>query len=387
MVRSGCKLYFMHQADTLLQIHETNAPHLKDIKRGQALAEKPQFQDKKPSTASKVGQQDGYKMEKGICSSPITEPRLQRNLSTSTVLQVRHPSSSLKTRPSPPASTATHRLSRDLDPRSLDASPTIRQTPLVKHTSAEQDSAISSSSDSDLAPPPPSRAQQQQQQQQHRPRTYSRQSYTNPATRRVSQAAPVNDAEGSEDSSPPFLPFSNNDVDAPKRTLEPKISDPSATLRITSHPQQSKAKAKPNAQAPNPKHLPQNLSQKRTSPSLTSSSSAQSHPTRPPTHQPALSSLSPKKHRRHLQGRHPLQSNSQNKTTSITSGSEPNSGIGSSFSDLDDADEDDDVDDDFSGTQSALEEALAGEMERGGGGLSSRLGGMSLVGRGQGRGR
>ena len=57
-----------------------------------------------------------------------------------------------------------------------------------------------------------------------------------------------------------------------------------------------------------------------------------------------------------------------------------------------DDEEDDDDDDDFSGTQSALEEALAGEMERGGGArlssrLSSRLGEMSLVGRGRRRGR
>ena len=192
---------------------------------------------------------------------------------------------------------------------------------------------------------------------QYRARTYSRQSHGNPTKR---PAKLVSDpAQQLENDSPPFLPFS-----APNTNIksQPQIpTDPSATLRITSHPQfKSKTSAAaaglgapiPNYQRQQPSsrpitsHSSSSSTQSSQPPAKTSSTTGQRQS------KATMSSLSPRQ-RRHLQG-------------TTTSGSEGNSGIGSSFSDLDD---------DFSGTQSALEEALAGEMEKGG--VASRMSSLS----------
>ena len=216
----------------------------------------------------------------------------------------------------------------------------------MKETSAaaRNESAVSSSSDSDVASPQP--------MTQYRARTYSRQSHNDSSKR---PTKPISDqSQEPEDDSPPFLPFSAATVTRKPQRQPP--NDPSATLRITSYPQ-FKSKTSIAAAGANVPDRNQQQPSSRPVTSHSSSSSTQSsqplvvqNPSKTQRQTP-LSSLSPRQ-RRQLQG--------------TTSGSEGNSGIGSSFSDLDD---------DFSGTQSALEEALAGEMERGG--VASRMSTLS----------
>lgn len=273
----------------------------------------------------------------GIAKLPI-ETRLQRNSSTSTVLPIRRPSSS-KIRTTPPQSTITQGKQRELpEQRSLESQPRLKQVSLTKETSVgtHGESAVSSSSDSDVAAP---------RVTQYRTRTYSRQSQNNP-TRKPMEPASTR-MENPADS-PPFLPFSNADLVTQRQHQR---SDPMATLQNTSHPQ-FKSKSSVAATRATDANDKRQQSSSRPDTSHSSSSSAQS--TQPPVGKPLksqrqapLSSLSPRQ-RRQLRG--------------TTSGSDGTSGIGSSFSDLDD---------DFSGTQSALEEALAGEMERGG--VASRM--------------
>ncbi|KAK4692051.1 hypothetical protein P7C71_g5078, partial [Lecanoromycetidae sp. Uapishka_2] len=144
-------------------------------------------------------------------------------------------------------------------------------------------------------------------------------------------------ADEEEEESPPFLPFSN------ARPVTPPVStDPSATVKISPNrlaPHGPSPVLQENQGPPSkPKHpkLPQTAH--------SSSSSAQSQPqlqNRPTNNQ--LSALSPKQRR------------------AAREGSDGTPSMGSSFSDLDDA----------SVTQSALEEALANEMQHGG--VASRM--------------
>ena len=263
---------------------------------------------------------------------------MQRNPSTSTVRQARPPSSSLKTRPAPPQAPSTPQgKQRETERRSLDASSRTKQTSLLTR---QEESAISSSSDSDAPAPLLT---------QYRPRTYSRQSQSKGSSRPTTALS--EEAQESEDS-PPFLPFSNPTIAKQQQQQQPQrqASDPSATLRITSQPHfktraataDDKTQGKsPTTHSSSSSSFPQ--STQPPSPPLNALSPQRQRPKRPA----ALSSLSPRQ-RRQL----------QRTGAAAASGSDTGtSGIGSSFSDLDD---------DFSGTQSALEEALAGEMERGG---------------------
>ena len=141
----------------------------------------------------------------------------------------------------------------------------------------------------------------------------------------------LSDADEDSDDSPIFLPVSDTKVPRKPAT---QTADPSATVRIAPKHQA------PQSLAPKAVTKSRHLS-KPSQPIHSSSSSAQSQPAQPPT--APLSSLSP---RQRLLAKE---------------GSEGTPSMGSSFSDLDDA----------SVTQSALEEALANEMARGG--VASRM--------------
>ena len=136
----------------------------------------------------------------------------------------------------------------------------------------------------------------------------------------------LSDADEEGEDSPPFLPFS--DV---RSATTPPPSDPGATLRLDPNPGAERrpagvmAKGKAGA-----------LPQTAYSSSSSAQSQPQSHKQRPPSRP---STLSP-----------------QQRRIAKEAGSDGTRSMGSSFSDLDDA----------SVTQSALEEALAGEMQHGG---------------------
>ena len=147
---------------------------------------------------------------------------------------------------------------------------------------------------------------------------------------------PLSDAEEDSEDSPPFLPFS--DKNATKKVVSPP-ADPGATLKISPKLQ------KVHLAAPGTSNKADTSPASRTVNS--SSSSAQSQPASreaPPSRAP-FSSLSPRQRRIAKEG----------------SDGTPSDGMGSSFSDLDDA----------SVTQSALEDALANEMRHGG--VASRM--------------
>lgn len=137
----------------------------------------------------------------------------------------------------------------------------------------------------------------------------------------------LSDADGEDEDSAPFLPFS-----AARPTTPPPPNDPGATVNIS-----------PKRPAPAARRLPPQSPAKhrqalaaRTPHSSSSSSQSQPHSQNRAQHNP-LSALSPKQRR------------------AAKEESEGTPSMGSSFSDLDDA----------SVTQSALEEALANEMPQG----------------------
>lgn len=238
---------------------------------------------------------------------------LSRTASNNTVTQV----SASPLTPKERQSSFAHR-------RSVEVSPRQRQRSLERAASPSaiaSDSSTSSSSESD-APHPMNRS-----------RLFGRRP-------RYSSKAPLNplsDADEEEEDSPPFLPFSNT-----RPVTPPPHTDPSATLKISPNrlsPNRPIPVPRENQAPPSkPKHpkLPQTAH--------SSSSSAQSQPqSQARSASNPLSALSPKQRR------------------AAREGSDGTPSMGSSFSDLDDA----------SVTQSALEEALANEMQHGG--VASRM--------------
>ena len=240
--------------------------------------------------------------------------------STNTVTQMQNASSSASPRSNTErqSSFAHRNRSREASGQSVEASPRPAQRSLIRTASPSaiaSDSSASSSSESEPIHP------------MHRSRTFARR------PRYSSSKAPLNplsDAEEEEDEdSPPFLPFSDARTVTP-----PPPTDPGATVKISPKrpPSQRHTPVSANLKAP---HIPQTAH--------SFSSSAQSQPqsqNRPP--KKSLSSLSPRQRRLAKEG------------------SDGAPSMGSSFSDLDDA----------SVTQSALEEALASNMNRG---VASRM--------------
>ena len=217
-----------------------------------------------------------------------------------------------------PPRTPSGRQSSFAHRRSVEASPKQKQQSLEQEASPSaiaSDSSTSSSSSSD-APHPMNRS-----------RMFARRP-------RYSSKAPLNplsDADEEDENSPPFLPFSN-----PKPSNPTPMADPTATVKtLPKEAQSHRHVLAPSAQAKNP-----NLLATAHSSSSSVQSQAQSQ-NRPPSN--PLSALSPKQRR------------------AAKEGSEGTPSMGSSFSDLDDA----------SVTQSALEEALANEMQHGG--VASRM--------------
>ncbi|KAL8937964.1 MAG: hypothetical protein Q9216_004150 [Gyalolechia sp. 2 TL-2023] len=256
-------------------------------------------------------------------SPPAHGARMSRNSSTNTVYQVPKASPKLNEKPaseSSPTHTqfakareASRRLS-DLTPKERPASKDRPASPPGK-----ADDSSSSSSESDAAPP------------LSRSRAYMRRP-RHPASK--APLGPLSDADEDDPDSPPFLPFSD-----PKAMQQSPPHDPSATLRMAK-------RALPDQPASAP---PLNSS---------SSSSAQSQlqkPARPPQHT-KKNPISPSR------GPHePASALSPRQRRVVKDGSDGTPSMGSSFSDLDDA----------SVTQSALEEALAHEMNQGG--VASRM--------------
>lgn len=239
---------------------------------------------------------------------------LSRTASNNTVTQVQDTSPRT---PNERQSSFAHR-------RSVEASPRQEQRSLQRTASPSaiaSDSSTSSSFESD-APHPMNRS-----------RMFARRP-------RQSSKAPLNplsDADEEEEDYPPFLPFSNTRAVTP-----PPPTDPSATLKISPKRPPSRRSAPVHRENPTLNTKPRHPNLPQTAHS--SSSSAQSQPqsqNRPPNN--PLSTLSPKQRR------------------AAKEGSEGTPSMGSSFSDLDDA----------SVTQSALEEALANEMQHGG--VASRM--------------
>ena len=256
---------------------------------------------------------------------------MSRTPSTHTITQV---PASPRTPMERHSSIAQRARSREAPGRSIEASPKQQyqqQRPYHKEASpaAVASDSSSSSSSSDDAP---------------QPMTHSRVFARRP--RYTSSKAPLNplsDADEEDEDSPPFLPFSDTHrpITPPPPPAPTTTTDPSSTLKIAatkrpppSHHHHHRHHRPPSA----PPHVPpKKAPQPQTAHS--SSSSVQSQPQQP--NRPPLSTLSPRQRRIAKDARE---------------GSEGTPSMGSSFSDLDDA----------SVTQSALEEALANEMNHGG---------------------
>ncbi|KAL8740098.1 MAG: hypothetical protein Q9190_007161 [Brigantiaea leucoxantha] len=211
----------------------------------------------------------------------------------------------------------------------------------------ENDPSSSSSSDSEVSAP------------MSRSRTYMRRPrYSNNTNK--APLGPLSDADEDEnddndedDDSPAFLPFADS-----KAAAAPPPSDPSATLRMA---KQSLAK-KPQTAIPLHSSSSSTQSQSQSQPQRSSSSSSH-HPSR------GGAPMSP--HRRGGGGssggggggssKEPASALSPRQRRIVKEGSDGSPSMGSSFSDLDDA----------SVTQSALEEALANEMNHGS--MASRM--------------
>lgn len=248
---------------------------------------------------------------------------MSRNSSTNTVYQVQKASPKLNEKAASESSpTHTHfAKAREASRRLSDITP--KETPLLKERpvspSSKADLSSSSSSESDIAPP------------LSRSRAYLRRP-RHPASK--APLGPLSDADEDDPDSPPFLPFSD-----PKAIQQVPPPDPSATLRIA-----KRALPEKPALAP---------------PLNSSSSSAQSQPhkpARPRQHPNSNNPLSPSRG-----PNEPASALSPRQRRVVKDGSDGTPSMGSSFSDLDDA----------SVTQSALEEALAHEMNQGG--VASRM--------------
>lgn len=249
-------------------------------------------------------------------SPPAHGTRMSRNSSTNTVYQVQKASPKLNEKAASELSpTHSHfakareasRRLSDITPKERPASPP-----------AKTDLSSSSSSDSDAAPP------------LSRSRAYMRRP-RHPASK--APLGPLSDADEDDPDSPPFLPFSD-----PKAIQQVPPADPSATLRMAK-------RTLPDKPTPAP-------------PLNSSSSSAQSQPHKPPRSRqhPHTNPFSPSRG-----PNEPASALSPRQRRVVKDGSDGTPSMGSSFSDLDDA----------SVTQSALEEALAHEMNQGG--VASRM--------------
>ncbi|KAL8755467.1 MAG: hypothetical protein Q9199_003613 [Rusavskia elegans] len=262
-------------------------------------------------------------------SSPARGARMSRNSSTSTVYQIQKASPTLAQRPSSEAllpaiqSSRAREASRRLSDLTQKDKPFLSEPP--KSPSSKADNSSSSESESEAAPT------------LSRSRAYMRRPrHSNPKA----PLGPLSDADEDDADSPPFLPFSD-----PKPTVQSQVNtanDPSATLRTA-----------PRFSSSN------NLSTPAPPPALTSSSSSaqSSQPHRKPSRPPYQNPASPP----HYHSNEPASALSPRQRRVVKDGSEGTPSMGSSFSDLDDA----------SVTQSALEEALAHEMNQGG--VASRM--------------
>ncbi|KAL8863655.1 MAG: hypothetical protein Q9178_000338 [Gyalolechia marmorata] len=278
-----------------------------------------------PSSVAGSGATGGYAMAR--TSSAGT--RMSRNSSTNTIHQVQKASPTLGQRPSAEAlspaiqSFRAREASRRLSDLTQKERPSLNEAAASPSSKADDSSSSSSSSDS-AAAPPLSRSRAYMRRPRH--------------SNSKAPLGPLSDADEEDTDSPPFLPF----VDS-KAAVQSQSNDPSATLRT----------------AP-PFSSPNKLPTPAPPPALTSSSSsAQSsqppkRPARPPHHNPT----SPQPHHRSHERASAL---SPRQRRVVKDGSEGSPSMGSSFSDLDDA----------SVTQSALEEALAHEMNQGG--VASRM--------------
>jgi hypothetical protein len=256
-----------------------------------------------------------------------TGPLVSRASSTNTVHQVSKllTTASQQSPVERPSSFAANTKYREGSLNSTEA-PKARRPPSVERPPGRPDQAdesSSSSSDSDAAVPlAPSQAYMRR----------SRYSGSKPPL------GPLSDAEEDQESSPPFLPFSDVKSLAPTQP-----ADPSATIHMASNmPALDRLASSP---VPNPRPRPAATTGHSSSSSVRSQSQPQSQSSR--LAQNPLSPLSPRQRR------------------IAKEGSEGTPSMGSSFSDLDDA----------SVTQSALEEALANEMNQGG--VASRMSSIS----------
>ncbi|KAL9011090.1 MAG: hypothetical protein Q9173_004037 [Seirophora scorigena] len=248
---------------------------------------------------------------------------MSRNSSTNTVHQIQKASPKLSQQPSFESSTAgtPFTRAREASQRLSDVTPKDRppSREIGGNRSSKVESSSSSSSESETAPPlSRSRAYQR------RPRHSSSKA----------PLGPLSDADEDDPDSPPFLPFSD-----PKATKQSPPADPSATLRMAK-------RALPERAMPAP-------------PLNSSSSSTQSQPpktSRPPQQPGNKNPISPSRI-----PNEPASALSPRQRKVVKDGSDGTPSMGSSFSDLDDA----------SVTQSALEEALAHEMNQGG--VASRM--------------
>lgn len=247
---------------------------------------------------------------------------MSRNSSTNTVYQIQKASPTLAQRQSSEAlspvvqSARAHEASRRLsDLTQKEKPPLIEQA--TSPSSKADDSSSSSSELETAAPLSRSRAYMR------RPR------HPNPKA----PLGPLSDADEDDADSPPFLPFSD------PKAVERSPPDPSATLRTA------------------PQFLSTRLHAQVPPTSTSSSSSAQSSQPHRKTHRPPQNPTSPPHHH----SNEPASALSPRQRKVVKDGSEGTPSMGSSFSDLDDA----------SVTQSALEEALAHEMNQGG--VASRM--------------
>lgn len=208
---------------------------------------------------------------------------------------------------------------RETSRRSMDASVPYRLQPLERRRSISEKasgSSSSSSSESETAAP------------LTRSRAYMRRSRGSSSKPPL---GPLSDADEDQEDSAPFLPFS--DAKAFTVTASP---DPSATLRIA----------------------PEKLVSRQPIPG--SPSKLEATPLSQTAHSSSSSAQSQPQSRNARQAQNPLSSLSPRQRRIAKEGSEGTPSMGSSFSDLDDA----------SVTQSALEEALANEMNHG---VASRM--------------
>ncbi|KAL9017378.1 MAG: hypothetical protein Q9185_005318 [Variospora sp. 1 TL-2023] len=278
-----------------------------------------------PSSVSGSGVAGGHTMARtGSADVAHTREgaRMSRNSSTNTVHQIQRASPKLNQQPSfeSPITGAPFAKAREASRRLSDITPKDRPSSSESATNRSSKVDNSSSESESEAAPPLSRSRAYQRRPRH------------PSSK--VPLGPLSDADEDDPDSPPFLPFSD-----PKATKQSLPADPSATLRMAKRSLSEKVIPAP--------------------PLNSSSSSAQSQPpkpTRPPQHPGNKNPISPPRI-----PNEPASALSPRQRKVVKDGSDGTPSMGSSFSDLDDA----------SVTQSALEEALAHEMNQGG--VASRM--------------